>query len=411
MVAKRDVIAVLLALSNQKPMQTARQLTMFSNTHPLYVPNHCNKHGLLYPTVRKNIAIIPSNLDVEVLDVTDQFDSNSFIQPLSLQDVFQNSPGSFPMVAEVIERPVMERNMTEELVSLFSSKHLIIHQAFKAKRILATEIRQESPRHFLIPTSYKGRLKRRPREFPTAYDLKQARSNTERLHVVATKSFDSKSDGLASVLAGEEFVLEKTEVSEVGGGTEDELDSLTCLKTKGKSHEAVRLSLYLDGGFMEVVHDKRQYTITEIRSWFPLPFNVKVSVRDLSLKEDILAGVPGLRIEEEIFESFLLISTLDLSSWWEIPVNRTDMAVHVDKLWTGKTPSCNVNAFVEEISEQCYYTMRRYAVATVTPPPRPPKISKPALERLPERPIKTLQTTNPEKIKCCSPKVISINEL
>ncbi|XP_062857150.1 protein THEMIS [Trichomycterus rosablanca] len=357
---------------------------------------------------RKNIVIIPSNLDVEVLDVTDQIDLNSFIQPLSLQDVFQNSPGSFPMVAEVIERPVIERNVSEELASLFSSTHVIIHQAFNAKRILATEIRQESPRHFLIPAGYKGLLKRRPREFPTAYDLKQAQSNTEKLHVVATRAFDCKHDGLTSVLAGDQFVLKKTESSEIGTGTESETDSLTCLKMKGKSHEAVRLPMYLEGGFMEVIHDKRQYSITEVCSWFPLPFNIKVSVRDLSLKVDILAGVPGLRIEEEILEPYLLISTLDLSSWWEISVNRTHMAVHVDKLWTGKMPSCSINAFVEDISEQCYYTMRRYAVATVTPPPRPPKISKrpPGRPpgRPPERPIKTLQMAKPEKITCCSPK-------
>ncbi|XP_017317562.1 protein THEMIS isoform X3 [Ictalurus punctatus] len=348
-------------------------------------------------SVGKNVVVIPSNLDVEVMDVTDQFDTSAFIQPLSLQDVFQKPCEIFPFVAEVIERPILEGNMPEELASLLDCTQIIVHSAYKAKRILATEIRQESPRHFLIPTSYNGRLKRRPREFPTAYDLKRAQSDTEKLHVVATRGFDSIYDGLASVLVGDEFQVKKKEPKhdEIG----DKMDSLTCLKIKGKSHEAVRLPMFLDGGFMEVIHDKRQYSIAEICRWFPMPFNVKVSVRDLSLKEDILAGVPGLRIEEEIVDPYLLISTTDLSSWWEIAVNRTHMTLHMDKRWNDGEPLCSVNSFVEEISEKCYYTMRRYAVATVTPPPRPPKTPR----RPPERPVKT-QQAKPETPTTGSPK-------
>ncbi|KAF4091977.1 hypothetical protein AMELA_G00015780 [Ameiurus melas] len=348
-------------------------------------------------SVGKNVVVIPSNLDVEVMDVTDQFDTSAFIQPLSLQDVFQKPCEIFPFVAEVIERPILEGNMPEELASLLDCAQIIVHRAYNAKRILATEIRQESPRHFLIPTSYNGRLKRRPREFPTAYDLKRAQSDTEKLHVVATRAFDSIYDGLASVLVGDEFQVKKKE-PESG----DKMDSLTCLKIKGKSHEAVRLPMFLDGGFMEVIHDKRQYSLSEICRWFPVPFNVKVSVRDLSLKEDILAGVPGLRIEEEIVDPYLLISTTDLSSWSEIAVNRTHMTLHMDKRWNDGEPLCSVNSFVEEISEKCYYTMRRYAVATVMPPPRPPKTPR----RPPERPVKT-QQAKPETPTTGSPKNIS----
>lgn len=349
-------------------------------------------------TVGKNVVVIPSNLDVEVMDVTDQFDTSSFIQPLSFQDVFQKPCESFPFVAEVIERPTIEGNMPAELAFLLDCTHVIVHRAYKAKRILATEIRQESPRHFLIPTSYNGRLKRRPREFPTAYDLKRAQSDTENLHVVATRAFDSIYYGLVSILVGDEFQVKKKDPKHVE--TKDTMNSLTCLKIKGKSHEAVRLPMFLDGGFMEVIHDKRQYSISEICRWFPLPFNVKVSVRDLSLKEDILARVPGLRIEEEIVDPYLLISTTDLSCWWEIAVNRTHMTLHMDKRWNDGEPSCSVNSFVEEISEKCYYTMRRYAVATVTPPPRPPKTPK----RPPERPVRT-QQEKAEKPTTCLPKV------
>ncbi|XP_036438363.1 protein THEMIS [Colossoma macropomum] len=355
--------------------------------------------------LRKSVALIPSNMDVEVMDVTEQFDVNTFIQPLSLQDVFQKPSEIFPMVADVIERPLIERHMPEDFVSLLRSEQVIIHRVYEAKRILATEIRQESPRHFLIPATYKGRLKRRPREFPTAYDLERARSDTEQLHVVATRGFDSTYSGLASVLVGDEFVVKKSKSGEVVcDGNRDLVDALTCMKIKGKTHEPVRIPMCLDGGFMEVIHDKRQYSISEVCHWFPLPFNVKVSVRDLSLKEDILASVPGLRIEEEITDPYLLISTLDLSSWWEVPVNRTHMIVHLEKSWTGGVPTSNVNSAIEEISEDSYYTMRRYVFTTVMPPPRPPKKPK----QPPARPARPQPNPRPEKPTnipaSCSPK-------
>lgn len=390
------------------PHGTEQPTNQFTITITHYVQEFLDLYLMSFvafsPTVGKNVVVIPSNLDVEVMDVTDQSDTSAFIQPLSLQDVFQKPSESFPFVAEVIERPTVEGNMPEELAFLLDCTQIIVHRAYKAKRILATEIRQESPRHFLIPTSYNGRLKRRPREFPTAYDLKRAQSDTENLHIVATRAFDSIYDGLGSVLVGDEFQVKKKEPKHVKTG--DMMDPLMCLKIKGKSHEAVRLPLFLDGGFMEVIHDKRQYSISEICRWFPLPFNVKVSVRDLSLKEDILARVPGLRIEEEIVDPYLLISTTDLSSWWEIAVNRTHMTLHMDKRWNDGEPSCSVNSFVEEISEKCYYMMRRYAVATVTPPPRPPKTPK----RPPERPAKT-QQANTEKSTACFPKVTNTNGL
>ncbi|XP_060739560.1 protein THEMIS [Tachysurus vachellii] len=349
-------------------------------------------------SVGKDKVVIPSNLDVEVMEVTDQIDTSAFIQPLSLQDVFQKPCEIFPFVAEVIESPTIEVNMPEEMAFLSNCKQIIVHCAYKAKRILATEIRQESPKHFLIPSSYNGRLKRRPREFPTSYDLKRAQSNTENMHVVATRAFDSVYDGLASVLVGDEFQVKKKEPNHIEN--RDTTEFLKCLKIKGKSQEVVRLPMFIDGGFMEVIHDKRQYSISEICHWFPLPFNVKVSVRDLSLKEDILAGAPGLRIEEEIIDPYLLVSSTDLSSWWEISVNRTHMTLHMDKTWNGGEPPSGVTSFVEMISEKSYYTMRRYAVATVTPPPRPPKTPK----RPPERPIRTQQTKS-EKTSTCSPKL------
>ncbi|XP_056621118.1 protein THEMIS [Triplophysa dalaica] len=354
----------------------------------------------------QKVLLIPSNLDVEVMDVTGQFDCDSFEQHFSLKDVYKSPAELFPVVAEL--SCLSSFKLSPELNSLVHSDQVIIHHSYCPKRILASEMCSESPRHFLIPESYKGRLKRRPRRFPTAYDLERARSETEEIRVVATREFESGCDGLASVHDGDQFVVTKGK----RGGTEKAAEAFECLKVGEKSQElevkeSVRLPMCLEGGFVELVSDKRQYTIAEICRWFPLPFNVNVSMRDLSLKVDILAGVPGLCIEEEISDPCLLVSTFDLSEMMEVPVNRTDLTLKIKKPWTGESLARNGISAVEEISEDGYFTLRRYAVATVTPPPRPPKKSK----NPPPRPPRSLSSRSEQthaKDSSCSPRNLHI---
>ncbi|NP_001333171.1 protein THEMIS [Danio rerio] len=352
----------------------------------------------------EKVLLIPSNLDVEVVDVTEQYDCDSFVQPLSLMDVYKRPPQFFPVLAKLSSENHFR--LSPDLESLFQSKEVIIHHPFKAKRILASEMCQESARHFLIPESYNGRFKRRPRQFSTAYDLERARSETEEIRVVATKDFETVYSGLASVQAGEEFIVTKGQSCAVShNGTEKVADTFECVKVKAEGKEPVRLPMCLEGGFMELVKDKRQYTIAEICRWFPLPFNVKVSVRDLSLKADILAGTPSLHIEEEISDPCVLVSNTDLSDFREVPVNRTDLIFNVKQRWDGESPKFSVKSAIEEISEDCYYTIRRYAIATITPPPRPPKKPKDP----PPRPPKTSrsESTNSES-SSCSPKTLHV---
>ncbi|XP_067241083.1 protein THEMIS [Chanodichthys erythropterus] len=362
-------------------------------------------------SLSEKILLIPSNLDVEVVDVTEQFDCDSFVQPLSLSDVFKRPPEFFPVVAKLSNERHFK--LSPELESLFDSNQVIIHHAFYAKRILASETCRESTRHFLIPESYNGRFKRRPRQFPTAYDLERARSETEQIRVVATREFESVYSGLASVQAGDEFIVAKGKSCAVScNGIEKATDAFECLKVTEKSHgnevkEPVCLPMCLEGGFMELVKDKRQYTIAEICRWFPLPFNVKVSVRDLSLKVDVLAGVPGLRIEEEISDPCLLVSNDELSEFREVPVNRTDLILSIKQHWAGENPKYSVKSAIEEISEDCYYTLRRYAVATVTPPPRPPKKPKQPPPRPPKMLSSRSESANSDN-SSCSPKSLHV---
>ncbi|MBN3282462.1 THMS1 protein, partial [Polyodon spathula] len=321
---------------------------------------------------RKDIVHIPSSLDVEVIDVTDKYDINSFVQPLSVNDIFNRPSSNFPIVAEIIEGP---EQMVESLKFLKSCKEVIIHQAFQAKRILASEIRSDAQKHFLIPCTYNGKFKRRPREFPTAYDLEIAKSDKEPLHVVATKAFESHYEGLSTVFVGDQFLVQHRKTSEViYGGTRKTVEALACEKIEGKGHEPVLIPMCMEGGFVEVIHDKKQYHISEICQKFLLPFNVKVAVRDLSIGEDILATMLGLHLEEEITEPCLLITPLkNLSECWEIPVNRIKMSLQLLHRPDKGTAPPPVKTVVEEINEDCYYTLRRYVNATLHPPPRPPK--------------------------------------
>uniref|UniRef100_A0A2K5EVU3 Thymocyte selection associated n=1 Tax=Aotus nancymaae TaxID=37293 RepID=A0A2K5EVU3_AOTNA len=322
---------------------------------------------------RKDVVRILPSLDVEVKDITDSYDANWFLQLLSTQDLFEMTSKEFPIVTEVIEAP--QGNHLPQSI-LQPGKTIVIHEKYQASRILASEIRSNFPkRHFLIPTSYKGKFKRRPREFPTAYDLEIAKSEKEPLHVVATKAFHSPHDKLSSVSVGDQFLVHHSETAEVlCEGIKKVVNVLACEKILKKSYEAVLLPLYMEGGFVEVIHDKKQYPISELCKQFRLPFNVKVSVRDLSIEEDVLAATPGLQLEEDIADSYLLISDFaNPAECWEIPVGRLNMTVQLVSNFSRDTEPFLVRTLVEEITEEQYYMMRRYESSASHPPPRPPK--------------------------------------
>lgn len=277
------------------------------------------------------------------------------------------------MVAEVMEGP----SGSQKPYNLLSTgKEIVIYKKYQAARVLAFEMRSDSSkRHFLIPMSYKGKFKRRPREFPTAYDLEIARSEKEQLHVVATKAFVSLHKELFSVSVGDQFLVQQCQTSEVlYEGRKKLIDVLACEQILGDSYKKVLLPMYMEGGFVEVIHDKKQYHLSEICKEFHLPFNVKVSVRDLSIEEDVLAAAPGLQFEEEITDSYLLISSASSPmESWEIPVYRLNMLVHLLSKDVPTVVPPVTRTTVEEVSKEEYYMLRRYENLTLHPPPRPPK--------------------------------------
>ncbi|XP_062426897.1 protein THEMIS [Rhea pennata] len=365
--------------SRKRIVKLSSTLHMWESSSPL--PANFNGCLMLTPVYevqavmkfRKDIVHILSDLDVEVKDITDCYDISSFLQPLSLEDVFKRTSKEFPVVAEIMEGP---QGSQKPYNLLCTGKQIVIYKKYQAKRVLASEIRSDSPkRHFLIPMSYKGKFKRRPREFPTAYDLEIARSEKEQLHVVATKAFDSPHKELFSVSVGDQFLLQQCQTSEVLYEERKKVvDVLACEQILSDTYKKVLLPMYMEGGFVEVIHDKKQYQLSEICKEFHLPFNVKVSVRDLSIGNDVLAALPGLQLEEEITDFYLLISSVNSPvDSWEIPVYRLNMTVHLLSKDVQTVIPPVPKTIVEEISEEQYYMVRRYENQTLYPPPRPPK--------------------------------------
>ncbi|XP_078069842.1 protein THEMIS [Mustelus asterias] len=378
-----DQFYTLMEIMEWKIPKQRRRVVKLAKTLAAWEPNLLNEYLQsdlsLVPVyeiqavmnLRKDIVHIPSNLDVEVVDVTEVSDINTFVQPLSLIDLFKRPDEDFPLLAEIIEYPDQQHIYN----SLKAGKVIVIHEKHFAKTTIVSENRSDlNKKHFLIPKSYKGRFKRRPREFPTVYDLELAIKSNEHLHVIATKEFKSDYEEFSSVCVGDQFIVYQCQSMEVScEGDKRIVEALACEKIMGKDYEKVLLPTYIEGSFVEVIHDKKQYNISDICKDFSLPFNVKVSVRDLSINDN-LAALPSLKIEEEIADPCLLVSLLDSpSECFNIPVQRVNMSIQVMQEPARNVPSSTPKTIVEEINKDLYYRLRKYAKSTLHPPPRPPK--------------------------------------
>ncbi|XP_077209732.1 protein THEMIS [Paroedura picta] len=323
---------------------------------------------------QKEVVHFLSDLDVEVKDVTDCYNVKSFLQPLSMEDILERTSNDFPICVAVIEGPSGNK---QPYNLLCPGREIVIYKKHQAIRILASEIKSGfKERHFLIPTSYKGKFKRKPREFLTAYDLEIARSGKEKLHVIATKAFESPCEEQCSVSIGDQFLIPQCQTHEIDQKRKEVENALTCeqILLGNKIDKKVFLPMCMEGGFVEIVHDKKEYELLEICKDFCMPCNVKVSIRDPSVQEDILAGIQTLQLEEEIRDTYLLISNFNNSTEiWDVPVHRVNMTAQLLSKDAEDVLRFPVNNIVEEITEEQYCMMRRYEKLTKKPPPRPPK--------------------------------------
>ncbi|XP_051027684.1 protein THEMIS2 [Acomys russatus] len=351
--------------------------------------------------MRSTIVKIPSTLEVEVEDVTSSSQHVHFIKPLLLSEILARG-GPFPLSTEILEVPEGPTMLLSPWVgSLHKGQRLCIYgPASPPWRVVASSKSRKVPRYFILSGAYQGKLRRRPREFSTAYDLLGALQPGRPLRVVATKdcdaneeehpefSFLSVGDRLEVLRSGQVCgtqgqdidVLICQRLNEQAGEEEDELEEEE--EEADEDKEQILLPFYLSGGFVEEVNDSRRYTLADLTAQFSLPCEVKVVAKDPCHPSDPLVSFPGLRLEEKLTEPFLVVG-LDSQpeSGFEIPPRWLDLTVVETEGQPGQGAGPLSVATVEELSESFYYSLRKLpASESQAPPPRPPKslgISKP----------------------------------
>ncbi|XP_038387313.1 protein THEMIS2 isoform X2 [Canis lupus baileyi] len=340
--------------------------------------------------MRRTIVKIPSSLEVDVEDVTSSSQHIHFIQPLLLSEALARG-GPFPLCMEILEIPEGPSIFLSPWAgSLHKGQKLCIHGlASPPWRVLVSTKGRKIPRHFMVSGAYQGKLRRRPREFPTAYDLLGALQPGQPLRVVATKDCEGEgveSPGFTSLAVGDR--LEVLRSGQAHGAEGRDIDVLVCQRLSDKAEEEeeeenedvedddqILLPLYFSGSFVEEMNDSRRYSLEDLTAHFSLPCEVKVVAKDSSHPADPLPSFPGLRLEEKIMEPFLVVSlNSNPEMCFEIPPRWLDLTVVEAEGQPGQPAGPLPVATVEELTDAFYYSLRRLpAFKNQPPPPRPPK--------------------------------------
>ncbi|XP_020034397.1 protein THEMIS2 [Castor canadensis] len=341
--------------------------------------------------MRRTIVKIPSTLEVDVEDVTASSQHVHFIRPLLLSEALARG-GPFPLLTEILEVPEGPPIFLGPWVgSLRKGQRLCIYGlASPPWRVLASSKGRKVPRHFMVSGAYQGKLRRRPREFATTYDLLGALQKGRPLRVVATKDCEGDEEEnleFSSVAVGDR--LEVLGSGQTYGAQGQDIDVLVCqrlgeaaeeeeeddYKEVEEDQERILLPLYLASAFVEEMNDSRRYSLADLTAQFSLPCEVKVVAKDTTYPSDPLVSFPGLRLEEKITEPFLVVG-LDSQPgmYFEIPPRWLDLTVVEAKGQPDKLARPLPVATVEELSETFYYSLRKLpACESQAPPPRPPK--------------------------------------
>ncbi|XP_069333638.1 protein THEMIS2 isoform X1 [Eulemur rufifrons] len=338
--------------------------------------------------MRRTIVRIPSTLEVDVEDVTASSQHIHFIKPLLLSEVLARG-GPFPLPVEILEVPEGPPIFLGPWAgSLRKGQRLCIHGlASPPWRLLASSKGRKVPRHFMVSGAYRGRLRRRPREFPTVYDLLGAFQPGRPLRVVATKDCEGETEEnseFTSLSVGDR--LEVLESGQTYRGQGGDTDVLVCQRLsdqtgeedceeEAKCQEQILLPLYFPGSFVEEMNDSRRYSLADLTAQFSLPCEVKVVAKDTSHPADPLASFLGLQLEEKIIEPFLVVSLgSGPGTCFEIPPRWLDLTVVEVEGQPGWPAGPLPVATVEELTDAFYYRLRKLPACGIQhPPPRPPK--------------------------------------
>lgn len=324
-------------------------------------------------------------------DVTASSQHLDFIQPLMLSETLARG-GPFPLTTEILEVPDGPPIFLSPWVgSLKKGQRLCIYGlASPPWRVMASTKGRKVPRYFMVSGAYQGKLRRRPREFLTAFDILGALQPGRPLRVVTTKDCEGdevEMPGFTSLAVGDR--LEVLGSGQTHGAQGEDTDVLLChrlsdqageeeeeeCEEEAENQEQIMLPLYFSGGFVEEISDSRRYNLADLTAQFSLPCEVKVVAKDSSHPADPLPSFSGLRLEEKIMEPFLVVSLESKPGmYFEIPPRWLDLTLVEAEGQPGQPAGSLPVATVEELTDAFYYHLRKLpAFENQPPPPRPPK--------------------------------------
>ncbi|XP_056331053.1 protein THEMIS2 isoform X2 [Danio aesculapii] len=374
--------------------------------------------------LRKNIVKFPSSLEVDVQDVTDQFQDLVFITPQSLPEVASQPTESFPTIAEILEAPEGDQYFSCSWFSgLQNGKNLILHECRQKTMILASTPKgKKGKQYFMISDGYGGRMRRRAREFSSVYELYLASSQSPGLKVSVSRDCEADEDeGMPALGVGEHLeVLGMSLMDRLKPGAAEKVESLICKRTlevdddddddDDDDSEEISMPLFMAGHFVEKLSDNKKYRLSDLVSG-SLPVDVKVVTRDKDLEKDPLMGLPALKLEETFTETTVLTSLPNNPDWcFELPVRWLKMSVCFlsDDLPWSRPPELHVET-VTEMTEKFYYEYHKLIGKTEEPPPRPPKRKKSSCDTTKKaKPLPSLGSSVSEQLDKLSlgPKVV-----
>ncbi|NXL89841.1 THMS2 protein, partial [Alectura lathami] len=349
-------------------------------TQPLLCPTISSHALLLRPVyevqaimhLRRDTVKIPSTLEVDVEDVTEESQDVHFARPLLLSEVLAMEE-VLPAQVKILEGPCSTAVFESTWVSrLQKGQQLQIHSCSHAWRVLA--LARNGSRRFLLSSAYQGRFRRRPRQFAGVQELAASLQPGQQLHVVVTQDCEGRGDDVPPLSVGDR--LEARQM--LSCGTSARLLCLRhCGEEEGEEEEGEKLLLPLDlgGGFVEEVCDSKKYSLEELLERLTLPCDVRVSATDPALERDVLGSFPALRLEARITQPFLVSSFCEEpDEGFEIPPRWLDLSVILtEEPVRAQAPSTH-RSCVEELTEAFYYQLlAQQPGGSAPPPPRPPK--------------------------------------
>ncbi|NXC21771.1 THMS2 protein, partial [Corythaeola cristata] len=323
--------------------------------------------------LRRDVVKIPSTLEVDVEDVTEEAEHVHFARPLLLSEVL-GMEEVLPVQAEILEGPTGPSVFESAWVRrLRRGQRLQLHGRSSAWRVLASA--PGSGRRFLLSSAYQGRFRRRPRRFAGVRELAAGLRAGGRLRVVVTQDCEGRGRDVPPLSVGDR--LEARGLRGKGAGAR-----LLCQRQSGEEEEEeeeegeeLLLPLDLGGSFMEEACDSKKYGLAELLEQLPLPGEVRVVAPDPALERDALGALPALRLEARLEQPFLVGSFCEEpEEGFEIPPRWLDFSLLLSEAPVRPSAPCTHRSLVEELTETFYYhLLAQLPGSPAPPPPRPPK--------------------------------------